>query len=71
VLLAPLAVAAAPVVPTLLMVPVGFGWPLYSAELAKVTQFELAAGVGVYGTVVIGPRDSGGWKYVEVTPLVV
>jgi hypothetical protein len=36
------------------------GRPVYSAELGVARQFELAGVRAVYGTVVMGPRDSAG-----------
>ena len=44
------------------------GRAVYSAAELYCTQLEDEGIAGVYGTVVIGPRDSGGWKYVWVTP---
>ena len=44
------------------------GRAVYSAAELYCTQFEDEGTTGVYGTVVIGPSDSGGWKYVCVTP---
>jgi len=42
-------------------VAVAVGNAEYSCALWKVTQFELAGSLAVYGIVEIAPRDSGGW----------
>ena len=39
-----------------------------SSEDAYVTQFEVAAAVAVYGTVLIAPSDSAGCEYDVVVP---